>query len=290
MPPSTRTPADLPARVRRLLRFEADVAFRRRAGVVAEYLDPQPGERVLDAGCGLGFYLYLFGTLTGARLYGVEVSPDRLRDAASQRGASSAHLSLADVTRLPFRDASFHKAILSEVLEHVPDDAAALAEVHRVLRPGGVLAVTVPNRRYPFAWDPLNFVRERLGLGHFTREPWSGIWTDHVRLYEPEVLLDRIRAAGFQVTDTRLTTRHAAPFSHHLIYAAGTFLAARGLLDRSGRLGSARAALWKEDGRWTPLRALILAFTAIDRLNRPAERNGPSVNICVRAVKPGARR
>jgi len=51
-----------------------------------------------------------------------------------------------DATRLPFADGSFDRIIASEVLEHLPDDGAAIAELVRVLRPGGSLAVTVPRR------------------------------------------------------------------------------------------------------------------------------------------------
>lgn len=278
--------ADLPDRVRRLLRHEADIAFRRRAVTVIEYLDPQPGDRILDAGCGLGLYLYLLGTASRAHLYGVDASAERLQDAAAQRDATGARLLLGDVTCLPFSNGSFDKAILSEVLEHVQDDAAVLAEVYRVLRPGGVLALTVPNRHYPFAWDPLNFLRERAGLGHFTREPWSGIWTDHRRLYDPQGLTALVRAAGFQISDLRLTARYAVPFAHLLIYGAGKFLAMRGLLGQSKRLGGVRTALWREETRRTPLLALLAVFTAPDRWNRPAERQPPSVNICLKAVKP----
>src|SRR5439155_9671254 len=124
----------------------------------------------------------------------------RLQASLEPRGAV-AGLYQGDVSAMPFAGASFDKVILSEVLEHLDDDAAALREVRRVLRPGGVLAISVPNRYYPFLWDPLNFTRERLGLGHFQSEPWSGIWTDHRRLYDPAGLAGLVRGAGFEVTD-----------------------------------------------------------------------------------------
>ena len=62
----------------------------------------------------------------------------------------------------------FDGVVCSEVLEHLDDDLAAMHELGRVLKPGGALAVTVPCLNYPGLWDPLNRVRESLGLGHFS--------------------------------------------------------------------------------------------------------------------------
>jgi SAM-dependent methyltransferase len=85
----------------------------------------------------------------------------------------------ADATSLPFETASFDALVLAEVLEHVEDDYAALAESARVLRPGGVLGITVP--RNP-AW--------------FSR---SDEWAGHIRRYTREQLESRVAAAGFVI-------------------------------------------------------------------------------------------
>ena len=81
---SSGTRADVAARARRLLEYEADIAFRRRACTVLEYIDPQAGERILDAGCGLGFYLHLLGRLSQAEVWGVELDAVRLRAGAGR--------------------------------------------------------------------------------------------------------------------------------------------------------------------------------------------------------------
>jgi SAM-dependent methyltransferase len=181
------------------------VAFRRRACTVLRYLDPQPSDRILDDGCGLGFYLHLLARLTPCAVWGVDRDEARLATAAADLYAAKTRRLRADVTDLPFREATFDKVISSEVLEHLDDDNRAMREVARVLKPRGVCAITVPNANYPAAWDPINYVREGLGFGHFSKGPLTGIWTDHRRLYSSRQIVDLVEGAGLSVTDVRLT-------------------------------------------------------------------------------------
>lgn len=116
------------------------------------YFPLQPGERVLDVGCGEGRHTinaYLHGDVTAV---GVDLN---IRDlcVARERFAPFAEpdnarkyfaLQVADATRLPFADHSFDKIICSEVLEHIHDYEAVLREIRRVLKPDGLLAVSVP--------------------------------------------------------------------------------------------------------------------------------------------------
>jgi SAM-dependent methyltransferase len=89
-----------------------------------------------------------------------------------------------DAQSLPFRTECFRAAVVAEVMEHVPDDRAVLSELHRVLEPGGVLAVTVP-RFYPelINWALSDDYHARPG--------------GHVRIYRRSVLIERLRQAGF---------------------------------------------------------------------------------------------
>jgi len=92
-----------------------------------------------------------------------------------------------DATRLPFADATFDRVIASEVLEHIPDDVAAMGELARVLRPGGTMAVTVPAR-----------LPERVcwALSDEYHAPF--VAGGHVRIYREAELREKLRRAGVQ--------------------------------------------------------------------------------------------
>jgi SAM-dependent methyltransferase len=102
-----------------------------------------------------------------------------------------------DITALPLRDGAFDVVLCSHVLEHVPDDRAAMREIHRVLKPGGWAVLMVPWDRAraetfedPSVSEPAD--RERL-FGQ----------RDHVRLYGADYV-ERLEQAGFNVTEDEL--------------------------------------------------------------------------------------
>lgn len=139
------------------------------------FLSASPGRTVLDAGAGQGTLSIKLAKL-GFEVTSADVSKAAvkvLRDRAPGRVAE------ADVTSLPFEDESFDAAVLGEVLEHVEDDRQALAEVARVLRPRGVLALSVPAD--PKLYGP------------------SDRWAGHVRRYTRPALLEACSAAGLTV-------------------------------------------------------------------------------------------
>jgi 2-polyprenyl-3-methyl-5-hydroxy-6-metoxy-1,4-benzoquinol methylase len=134
-----------------------------------------PGREVLDAGAGQG-------TLsTRLERLGYEVTSTDVSQEAVEllRDRLSGPVTEASVTDLPFEDESFDGAVLGEVLEHVQDDRGALGELARVLRPGGVLAVSVPAN--PGLYGP------------------SDEWAGHVRRYTRPELIEACTGAGFTV-------------------------------------------------------------------------------------------
>ena len=111
----------------------------------AAYLIPylRPGLRVLDFGCGPGtISAGLARAIAPGELHGVDMEPSQVelaRSVAEAHDVSNATFHVGDVTALPFEDDYFDVAHCHNVLMHIPDTAAALAEVKRVLKPGGIL-------------------------------------------------------------------------------------------------------------------------------------------------------
>jgi SAM-dependent methyltransferase len=152
----------------------------REALVLRRLLPALPGPEVLNAGAGAGSLTLKMAAL-GLRVTSVEASPDLCdwaRAALRERGLEGPNPVLrGDARRLELPDASFDAAVCAEVLEHLDDDRAALAELARVLRPGGLLLVTVPAN--PYRYD------------------WTDRWAGHRRRYDAPVLEARMREAGF---------------------------------------------------------------------------------------------
>jgi SAM-dependent methyltransferase len=270
-----------------ILRNEADMAYRRRARILLDYLELRDGERVLDLGCGMGFYLMAMSNLRSLRLLGLD--GDRGRLGWARRERVPAGLVQGELDRLPLPDASVDKILLTEVLEHVPDDRRALAEIRRVLRPGGILAISVPHARYPFWWDPINRVWTGLGGAPIRSGPVVGIWTLHERLYRPDILLARVREAGFDVELAEEATHYSFPFIHFIVYGIGKPLIERALLPRALANSADRFSGQRNSGSLlNPINLATAIFRAIDRLNdRPAiARKRTFVNVLVKARKP----
>lgn len=274
------TPYDA-AKLQRMLRNEADMAAKHRVRVVLEYLRPRPGERVLDCGCGLGWFLKVIDELAPCRLTGVDNDLPRLRRARVEI-SSRVSLAAGSVTRLPYADGTFDKVILSEVLEHLPEDLPGLLEVKRVVRPGGTIAITVPNHDYPFLWDPINWSLERFGLPPIRSGFFGGIWTNHVRLYRRDELTDLVRRADLVAEDPRQFVHHCFPFAHNLVYGLGMRLVESGVLPQADRFRYEDGA----DRSWSPLDAARSLLNVIDSWNRPREEGRSAVILSVKARKP----
>ena len=119
---------------------------RRSVHTHAAHLLPhlKPGQRVLDFGCGPGtISVGLATAVEPGEIYGIDMEASQIdlaRAAAQAGGHANATFHIGDVTDLPFDDDSFDIAHCHAVLMHVPDTQGALAEVKRVLKPGGLIA------------------------------------------------------------------------------------------------------------------------------------------------------
>lgn len=123
------------------------VMSQRTAATDAAFLLPhlRPGMRLLDCGCGPGsITVGLAGVVAPGEVVGVDIGPVQVevaRALAAAEGVANARFEVGSVYALPFPDASFEAAFAHTVLEHLADPVAALREVRRVLKPGGVIGV-----------------------------------------------------------------------------------------------------------------------------------------------------
>ena len=103
------------------------------------------GRRVLDAGAGAGYGTRMLAAAGAERVVGIDIG-EMVVEAARDRHGDVAEFTAADIRSLPFDDDSFDLVVCFEVIEHVDRQDEALAEFARVLAPGGILAVSSPNR------------------------------------------------------------------------------------------------------------------------------------------------
>ena len=279
-------------RLGRVLANVGDLAYRRRILSIAEYLAPRPEHLILDLGAGEGFVQMALRDAFGCRVAALDADAAILRQGLARGTETAGAVSLlGDGLRLPFPDGIFDAVVCSEVLEHVPDDAGVVGEIARVLKPGGVAALTVPCANYPGVWDPANWLRERLGLGHFSPDSgfWGGLWAMHLRLYRPEQFQQLIAGEKrLDVTRFEGLTRWCLPFNHMLLWTGKQMY---------GRLPTSSAvyrSMEKFEYARTPHRRLGLnpitwgmrLMQFIDRRNdRVRDPNRPCVNLAIRAVR-----
>lgn len=143
---------------------------------------PLAGRRVLDAGCGVGMYVAAFRRFSDSA-FGVDLDPEKVAQAAGEGRC----VQVASVEALPFADASFDAVLSHEVIEHVGNDRAAVAEAVRVLKPGGRLAIFAPNRLYFFETHGF-FWRGKYHFGNIPLVNWLPAplrdrLCPHVRVY-----------------------------------------------------------------------------------------------------------
>ncbi len=217
-----------------------DVAAQRAEVLVL--LDPRPGERVLDVGSGPGYLAASIGDAVGpdGAVHALDPSPAMNALArARNAGRPWVHVEDGDALAVPHGDGAFDVGVATQVYEYVPDMPAALAELRRVLRPGGRVLILDTD------WDSVVWHvadRERHALV-------MAAWEEHLahpRL--PRTLAGLLRAGGFEVTDQRVVPLFN-PVLHPDTYSANMMdLIAEFVVGRHG-LTAADAAAWLADLR-----------------------------------------
>jgi SAM-dependent methyltransferase len=173
-----------------------------------ERLGIGPSTRVIDVGCGAGrhaFEAYRRGADVVAfdraesELRSVDTILRAMAEAGEVPATASAKVVVGDALSLPYADETFDCVIASEILEHIPEDDAAIAELIRVLKVGGTLVVSVPR------WLP-----ERVCW--LLSEEYHSNEGGHVRIYQASQLRDKIASGGMELTHAHHAHALHSPF------------------------------------------------------------------------------
>lgn len=261
-----------------MLASELDPAFKRRARIILENLNMKGGDKVLDVGCGRGFYLNAISQLyPRAEVTGVD---SNLKYIETAKKITKGKVILGDATKLPFPDNYFDRIICSEVLEHIANDNLAISEIHRVLKRRGEAFISVPNKNYPLWLDPINYTLEKLTGYHVPSNRWwlAGIWADHVRLYGEAEIIGKLEGEGLKVKKVWRATRWGMWLEHFLLYAIGKNMVEMGWLKQFNRFNT----------RPKNSKLLMAVLSVVGWFDRKNDTNeaGPGdryVNIIVRA-------
>jgi 2-polyprenyl-3-methyl-5-hydroxy-6-metoxy-1,4-benzoquinol methylase len=175
-------------------------------------LEPSPGSTFLDAGCDDGELTLRFARAAGSdRIHGIEIVPERAQMAAA-RGIDVSDSDLNQ--QLPYEDGSFDAVCSNQVIEHLADTDRFVAELHRILRPGGYAVTSTENLAswhnifaLVLGWQPFsltNVTSKGLGLGNplaiHRAQGWFEVETwQHLRVFAYRGLRELFEAHGFAV-------------------------------------------------------------------------------------------
>jgi SAM-dependent methyltransferase len=217
-----------------------DVVEQRR--IVLASLDLQPGEAVLDVGSGPGLLAADMAAAVGPEgtVHGIEPSESMLAIAARREAAAgSAALAFGpgDAGALPFADASFDAVVATQVYEYVEDVATALAEVRRVLRPGGRLLVLDTD------WGSVVWRCHDAERMHRVLAAWDEHLADP---HLPRRLTGLLEDAGFTLTERAAVPILNAGYDRHT-YSAGLIGFVSSFVPGHHGLTEADATAWADE-------------------------------------------
>jgi len=178
--------------------------LHKRLAHIQNYIDVQ-GKKIVDCGCGTGQYVQAFHH-RGADVFGIEYESTKVAQFKREHLEIAERVNTGNIEAMEFEAASFDVAMLNEVLEHVSNETSALQEIHRVLKPKGILIIFSPNRLYPFE-------THSVCLKHSNRKvpiyipfiPYiplclgQRIFDYNARNYWPHKLRRQVRACGFTI-------------------------------------------------------------------------------------------
>ncbi len=162
---------------------------RRYQGPTLDRVGIRPGDRVLELGPGPGTFTVEAARRAGpeGRLIAVDIQPEMVAQVEArvqEAELTNVETHVADAYDLPLEDGEVDRAFLITVLQEIPDQARALAELRRVLSPGGVLSITEEffDPDYPFPWETVR----RLRAARFEQDQCFGnLWVYTMNVRKP---------------------------------------------------------------------------------------------------------
>lgn len=275
-------------KLEKILDNVGDMALKRRARTIIEGLQIQDSDQILDAGGGDGYYSKLVLETTAAKVTLYDFDENALVSARKNLTEYDIQILQGSVSELPFASNSFDKIILTEVLEHVPQENKALEELYRVLKPGGLLALTVPNYNFPFFWDPVNWIMQNV-FGHpIKKSPFddffAGIWYGHIRLYKSDSLRKKLEDTKFIVKDMKAITHSSLPFQHYILNIMARLLYG-GKMSENMKESVSKFEMQKEIKRPWYVSLGFWIFKQVDKPNSDTSLSNSSVSLYALAYK-----
>jgi SAM-dependent methyltransferase len=154
------------------------LTINKRKKFIIENIQIDNKLKILEIGCGKGVYLNLLSHYA-SYLVGIDINAAYLAEAGKKD--SIAVLELMSAEDLKFKDACFDAVVIIEVLEHLPFDRKAISEISRVLKPGGILILTAPNKWFPFETHGIRIGRIQMRFPFTAMFPFSPLYPLRLR-------------------------------------------------------------------------------------------------------------
>ncbi|MBI3818221.1 MAG: class I SAM-dependent methyltransferase [Planctomycetes bacterium] len=205
-------------------RYEEGV-YGNRVAWISKYLKDVGGKRLLDAGCGIGFFSEV-ARGQGARVVSLDFSAQALR-VYKKRGGGGASLLAGSVEELPFQNDSFDFAMAIDVIEHLYKPRTLLSELYRVVKPGGRVIVETDNESTWFTKRGFrrvnNWMQARTELGVKLAKIRSEITstTLHVETFDYKSLRVALEGAGFTIVQSETFAYLPVPSRDALLRTPG---------------------------------------------------------------------
>lgn len=175
-----------------------NIIRRVQAPVIMRILNPKEKDFILDVGCGGGFISYEIAKT--CKCFGIDWNINQNLSYAMYKMPTVTYLK-ADVQKIPFKDETFHKILLSSVLQMVEDDEALSKECHRVLKEDGTIVLSVP---IEYIYIPrLNKLKDKL-IEMFGSQGKG--------FYEYSDVIELLQRRGFEIQETEYAPKRLGSF------------------------------------------------------------------------------